>query len=109
MSKKKDLNKKMKTSMKKKKSKQNNKVKDSEVGVLKENLREKHEVIMREGGLDINAFCIRSVIPVGACGSYCTARHCHRDMKPGHYVWRNVYQYIVRFWPFSSHTQLHIH
>ena len=70
-----------------------------------ENIREiplKYEAIMREVGLDLKNFCIRSVIPDGACGSYCTALHCHRDMKLGRYVRRNVNQYIVRFLPFSG-------
>ena len=38
--------------------------------------------------------------PDGACGSSCTAIHCHRDRKLAKYVRRNINEYLIKFWPF---------
>ena len=55
---------------------------------------------MKEVGLDITQYEIFSVEGNGACGSTCTAVHCHRDKKLSQYVRRNVNEYLVEFWPF---------
>ena len=60
----------------------------------------KYSGIMKEAGLNIDDYCIWSVEPDGACGSTCTAVHCHRDKKLGKYVRRNINEYLNDFWPF---------
>ena len=60
----------------------------------------KYAKLMKEAGLDITEYEIFSVEGDGACGSTCTAVHCHRDKKLSKYVRRNVNEYLVKFWPF---------
>ena len=87
---------------KKKKKEQLVKSKENENDVQR-NMKEidrKYSGIMKEAGLNIDDFCIWSVEPDGACGSTCTAVHCHRDKKLGQYVRRNINEYLNDFWPF---------
>ena len=92
--------------------KKKNKKKEQNENVLLENLEDggelnnrkeidrKYTEVMREAGLDINEYCIWSAAPDGACGSTCTAIHCHKDKKLGRYVRRNINEYLSEFWPF---------
>ena len=87
---------------KNKKKEQVERSKDKKNGI-KQNRKEinmKYSGIMKEVGLDIQDYCIWSVEPDGACGSTCTAVHCHRDKKLGKYVRRNINEYLIEFWPF---------
>ena len=86
---------------KNKKRKSNENANDSED--LKPNLKEvdkKFTSVMREAGLNIDEYCVFSAAPDGACGSTCTAIHCHMDKKLGRYVRRNINGYLIEFWPF---------
>ena len=90
-------------SVKKKNKKKEQKENVEDRGELKHNMKEidrKYTEILREAGLDINEYCIWSAEPDGACGSTCTAIHCHKDKKLGRYVRRNINGYLYEFWPF---------
>ena len=85
---------------KKKEQLERNKGKKDDIKQNRKEIDRKFSGLMKEAGLNIEEYCIWSVEPDGACGSTCTAVHCHRDRKLGKYVRRNINEYLNEFWPF---------
>ena len=97
---------------KKKKKAKKEKSKEGNIDFRNDKLRVldiKYTQLFKEVGLDIRNYFLYKVKADGACGSNCTALHCHHDEKLGPYVRRNINNYIVDLWPYFQTSILFPH